>query len=143
MVDIPIAIATFKTIIDIAQGMKDLRDSAAINAAVIELQNKILAAQGEQFALIDQIRNLEQKVVTLEKWDTEKQRYELKDIGQGCVAYGLKADVQSSEPVHYLCANCYSDNKKRFLQFRRESRFRSEVYSCQGCGSQLYTIGHP
>jgi hypothetical protein len=62
---------------DIAKGLKDINDATVRNAAVIELQEKILAAQAEQTALVVRVGELEKEVADLKAWDAEKQRYEL------------------------------------------------------------------
>ncbi len=41
-------LGAFKTMFDIAKGLKDINDAAARNAAVVELQEKILAAQASR-----------------------------------------------------------------------------------------------
>ena len=75
-----------KAAFDIAKGLKDLDDRTRRNAAVIELQEQILAAQAEQAAAIERIRHLEKQVADFEAWDAEKKRYELKNIGHSCFA---------------------------------------------------------
>jgi hypothetical protein len=109
-------ISILKSAFDLAKGLKDLSSTASRNAAIIELQEKILAAQTQQSALADYIRSLEADVAAFEKWDTEKQRYQLKEFGLGAFAYTLKADAQSSEPVHQICPTCYEDRRKSILQ---------------------------
>jgi hypothetical protein len=100
MVDIS-AIAGVMTalrgVTDISKAMIDLRDGAMIQAKVIELQGAILAAQSSAFAaqderaaLIARVSELEKEVASLKAWDAEKQNYELKDIGNGVLAYALK-----------------------------------------------------
>lgn len=128
--------------------MVGLRDAASIQAKVIEFQSRILDAQGLVFAaqenratLVERIRDLEQSIARMEAWDTEKQRYELKELGQGTLAYAPKESVSSSEPPHWICAQCYEAGKKSILQ--PEVRFpgRTEVYVCHSCGSELIASG--
>lgn len=71
-------ISAFKTMLDMAKALKDISDATHRNAAVIELQEQILAAQAQQSTLIERIRALEAEMATLQTWDAEKQRYELK-----------------------------------------------------------------
>ena len=141
--DIPTALGSFKVLMDIAQGMKNLSDTTAINSAVIELQTKILSAQAAQMELVQEVSRLEGEVTTFKNWDTEAQKYQLKDIGQRCIAYALKPEMQGSEPDHYLCANCHAQRKKRFLQGLHKHVGRADVYVCHECRSELYVRGHP
>jgi hypothetical protein len=143
IVDIGSGLVSFKVMMDIAKGIKDLSDASARYSAVIELQEKILSAQAAQTELIQEVGRLEGEVASLKDWDTERQRYELKDIGQGCIAYALKEEMQSPEPEHYLCANCYAQRKKRFLQRLTKHVGRATAYVCHECRSELYVEGHP
>ena len=63
--------------LDIAKGLKDINDAAARNLAVIELQEKILAAHTAQAALVERVGELEKEMARFETWDAEKQRYRL------------------------------------------------------------------
>jgi len=80
-------ISAFKAMFDLAKGLKDINDATLRNSAIIELQEKILAAQASQATLIEHVNNLEKETAQLE---TEKQRYELQEIGLGSRAYGRK-----------------------------------------------------
>lgn len=135
-------LSSFKILFDTAKGLIDMTDATARKAAVVELQEKILAAQQSQSSLIQQVGILEKEVSDLKNWDADKQRYELKDIGQGCIAYALKPEMQAAEPAHYLCANCYAQAKKRFLQREAKHVGRAITYSCHDCGSEMYVQGH-
>jgi len=134
-------LSALKTAFDIAKGLKDIDDAARRNAAVIELQEKILAAQEAQSALLERVRELEEKVRSLETWETEKQRYELKQFGSA-VAYVLKAEAQGTEPSHQLCANCFARGKKSFLtkvpsNIASQSLGMGTVYRCAECRTQI------
>ena len=100
-------LSAVKTAFDIAKGLKDIDDASRRNAAVIELQEKILTAQSAQAALIERVGYLEKEVARFETWETEKQRYELKDVGMGSLAYSVKDAMRGSEPPHQICAACY------------------------------------
>ena len=99
-------LSALKTAFDIAKGLKDIDDATRRNAAVIELQEKILSAQSEQSALIERIRALEAKMATVETWNTEKQRYQLKRLPPGIFVYELKFEMAAGEPAHSLCEKC-------------------------------------
>ncbi len=53
-----------KAAFDLAKGLKDIDDARRRNAAVIELQEKILAAQQAQAALVERINELEKQVAS-------------------------------------------------------------------------------
>ena len=135
----------------ISKALLGIRDAALIREKVVELNGEIisaqssaLAAQTDQFALLDRIRQLEKQVTDLEAWNAEAQTYELKDISNegmsGNLAYAPKAGTHTSEPPHLLCANCYEEGHKSFLQ--TELRLGgSDVRACHRCGSDLYLWG--
>ena len=105
-------LTAIKTAFDIAKGLKDIDDAASRNAAVIELQGKILDAQSGQAALIETVGALKARVAELEAWDADKKRYKLTDLGAGMSAYTLKEGMENGEPPHYLCAACYNEGHK-------------------------------
>jgi hypothetical protein len=116
-------VSALKGAMDITKAMIGLRDAQAIQAKVIELNAAILDAQSsaltaneERSTLIERVRNLEKQVADFEAWETEKQRYELKDIGLGSLAYVVKETMRGTEPSHQICAACYQHHKKSILQ---------------------------
>jgi hypothetical protein len=140
--------SSLKTAGDIAKAMIGLRDAATVQAKVIELQGVILAAQGsaltaqsDQMAMLERVRDLEAEVARLKAWDAEKQRYELKDMGRGTLAYALKAEAKGTGPDHSLCAQCYEEGVKSILQAEIRFPGRCHVLACHRCGSALYTTG--
>ena len=133
---------------NIAKSLIDLRDISVLQTKTVELQSAILAAQSsalsaqsEQFALIDRIRDLEEKVRRMEAWETEKDRYQLKEIISGRFTYVLKDTVQPPEPPHQICTNCYSRGEKSILQERHHAVGRARSLSCHNCGAEIYTSG--
>ena len=132
-------LGAFKTMLDLAKGLKDLNDATARSAVAIELQEKILAAQGQQAVLIEKVGQLEKHVADLEAWDTDKHRYELKEFASGQFAYALKPEAAAGDPAHMLCANCYAHNEKSILQ--TETRFpgRHDVTFCPNCGNDMFS----
>lgn len=109
-------LGAIKTAFDMTKALKDINDAAIRNAAVIELQEKILSARDAQTALLDRVNLLEKEVASFEKWDTEKEEYELKEIFSRTFAYAIKESARGARPPHLICANCFEDRKKTILQ---------------------------
>jgi hypothetical protein len=126
-------IGAIKTAFDIARGLKDINDATIRNAAVIELQEKLLTAQSTQSALLDRIGDLEKEVVDLKAWDGEKQRYKLTEVSADVLAYTMRPGMENGEPFHMLCANCYEHGRKSILQATQELRARRRVHKCHSC----------
>src|SRR4051794_3209565 len=109
-------LGALKTALDMTRALKDINDATIRNAAAIELQEKILSAREAQTALLERISELEKQVADFEKWDAEKENYQLANIYDDTLAYARKPDASGTVPPHHICANCYEDRKKKILQ---------------------------
>ena len=132
-------VSALKAAFDLTKGLKDIDDATRRNAAVIELQEKILAARAAQSELAESVSELKARVAELEAWDAEKQRYELSRIAPGVVCYMLKPAMRGAEPVHRLCANCHAKGQKSFLQ-QHISGPRLDRFKCNACGESFDII---
>jgi hypothetical protein len=130
-------LSAIKTAFDLAKGLKDIDDAARRNAAVIELQEKILAARETQSALLERISELEKKVASFETWESEKQRYELKNVGAGSFAYAVKESMRNGEPAHHICTACYQHGHKSILQ--PKAVYPDRTLYCSECKAQIFT----
>lgn len=141
MVDgISLALGSIKSASEAAKALIELRDTAKIGEATIELQGKIaaaqqlaLAAQHEQSALIAQIDDLKKKVVGFESWEREKQRYQLHKVHPGILIYRLKPGMENGETAHEICADCYNKGQKSFLHNLGTSQGLTR-WKCNSCG---------
>src|SRR5260221_7209517 len=142
------AVTSLRSAYELSKALVGVRDTALFNDKIIELQRVILAAQSDaisaqsdQFTLLELIRELKKQVADLEKWDAEKQKYELAEITSGVFAYALKATASPAEPKHLICANCYEQGHKSILQ--TETRFpgRYEVGVCHACTAEIVLNG--
>jgi hypothetical protein len=117
MVDVFAGVAGFKAMFDTAKNLIGMNEAVARNTAVIGLQEQILSARESYSALLEEKRELEEKVTSFETWESEKQRYELKEHGERLVlAYALKKGVEPPEHPHSICPDCYQKRKKSLLQ---------------------------
>ena len=127
-----------KTAFDLARGLKDIDDAVRRNAAVIELQEQILTAQSAQQELIERVSKLQNELADLKAWGVEKQNYELKSIEGRAFVYALKPGARPSEPAHWLCATCYNNDGKSFMQFIALDG-REHIYKCPQCATTIRT----
>jgi hypothetical protein len=89
---------SLKTASDMVKAFLDVRGAIHEQEKIFELQRVILAAhqsaldaQETQAALLQRIRDLEEKISDFETWDSEKERYHLVKVGDESVfAYALK-----------------------------------------------------
>lgn len=147
--EISAGLSSLKAAFGIAKGLNAAATQASINEVKVELTQHILEAQAAltaayeaQSATAERIRELEQEIVRLKDWKADKQRYELKDTGQGTPAYAPKAGMENGEPSHWLCPACYQQGKKSILQHEHLATGRVETLVCHPCGMDILVIGH-
>ena len=134
-------LSAFKTMFDLAKGLKDINDATVRNVAVIALQEQILSAQMQQAELIERVGQLEKEVAAFDKWDSEKEKYDLKTVAStGMLAYMLKPDARSSQPPHWICTNCYQNRKPSIVQYF-DSAGRDLIFKCHDCTATFRTHG--
>jgi len=134
-------LGAIKTAFDLARGLMDINDAANRNAAVIDLQEKILTAQQAQAALVERINDLEKEVASFEAWDAEKKRYKLTDYGGGTFAYELRPEAAEGEPAHRVCPACFQKRHISVLQFAYRTSGGQDHCNCPACKTE-YDFGH-
>lgn len=135
------ALSATKAAFDLMKAFVDVRDASKVQAIKFELMGLLLEAQEAQAALIAEKHNLAERVRELEAWDGEKQRYELVNLAAGVVAFALKPEAKGAELDHQLCANCFEQGHKRYLQFETRNPGRTRVAVCHGCDATLVVTG--
>ena len=131
------SIGLFKTMMDMARGLKDINDTAIRNGAVIELQEKILSAREAQTVLLERVSDLEKEVAGFEAWERQKNRYQLQKLPPSVFVYTLKPAMAEGEPAHYICAKCYEHRKRSILHGAGKEQ-GVETFHCQECNSKFY-----
>jgi hypothetical protein len=145
---------SLKAAFDIGKALLNLGISAEVQDRIREMNERILAAQESaiasrdyQSALLKQIGELEKQIAEFEAWEAEAKTYELKEVPRigdsrpsGLFAFAPREGTHPSEPPHLLCAQCYNDRHKSYLQ--KEDRIgRCVALACHRCGSDLYLAG--
>ena len=130
-------LSAIKTAFDMTKALKDINDAAIRNAAVIDLQEKILSAREAQTALLERIEDLEAQLDTFKTWAAEKQRYQLRDFGGGTFAFELNPQEANGEPMHRLCPTCFEKKQKSILQSRGRDAWKRDMFKCNACGTEF------
>lgn len=112
-------------------------DTVKRNSAVADLWEQIIAAQTRYAAAIEQVNELKAELGALKTWDSEKQRYELKDLGGGFYTYVIKQGQEQGEPLHAICANCYQRGFKSILQTSGHMLAAKHSWNCPACNTQI------
>ena len=136
-------VSPLKTAGETLQKLIELRDLAKFGkplgelyAQVISAQQGAVAAQTEQFALLERVRQLEKQIADMDTWNCEKQKYELKEVYSGAFAYALKDRGEGTEPPHWICAACYQKGQKRIIQ-KGAADLGLWLYVCPSCKAAI------
>ena len=138
-------LGSIKTAIDITKiignTVKDnaLKDKTReLTQAIIGAQSHILAMQAEYQRALQFNHEISQKLMELENWEKEKKKYKLVEISKGVVVYAFDSSQNSSIPSHYICKNCYNEQKASILDpvFIQDG---GSQYVCPRCKTVINT----
>jgi len=135
------AIDLAQTVLNLVGAGKGREEALKLYGQVVAAHQGALAAQEAQAALLQEKRQLEQELAQLKDWEADKQRYKLRDVGNGCMAYALQAGMQDGEPPHSLCARCYHDGRKSILVPFHIATGRAQALQCHICNSEMIVQG--
>jgi hypothetical protein len=130
-------ISAFNSMFGIAKAIRDIDDTVKRNAAVSDLWEQIIAAQARYTAAVEEVGTLKEELRRFETWETEKQRYELCDLGRGFYAYIMKIGSEQGEPAHALCTNCYQRGIKSILPSSGHMTAHEHSWDCPACKTKI------
>ena len=132
---------------DMAQGLIEIRDTVKFGDAIIKLQAQIMSAyqgaataQARETAMSEEMSRLKARVTELERWEVEKERYQLQRHEPGVFVYALKPDMAKGEPAHEICQACYQRGQKSILNCG-EQHYGVTKLHCPSCSWSDH-IGH-
>jgi len=144
--------ASLNAALQISKSMLTVRDMVLLQESLIELNGEIIRAQEHaisanqtQATLVNEKRDLEKQISDMKIWETEKEKHALKELPRGIFVFCVKESANSSDPIHFLCPNCYEDSRKSILQPEIRTPGMSQVLVCHRCNFEVYTAGlkHP
>lgn len=109
----------------------------AMRDALLDAQQRMFEVQASQMEMTEKVRRLEEELAKCQGWEREKERYALKQFPIGTLAYGVKPEHQGSDPMHFICTNCYEKGVKSLLQACEDGWFKA--MKCHHCGSLIRT----
>jgi hypothetical protein len=133
-------ISALKAAFDMTKTLVDMSDAAKRDRLSINLQKEILSALATQSELAEEVSSLKAKLTSFETWDTEKKKYELKNLGWSTFAYMLKAEARGSTPPHWICTRCYEDGHTEIIQQARRGnvvRGHGMAFFCPRCEATI------
>jgi hypothetical protein len=136
-------IAGLKTVADLSTLLLKMNVDSAVtqkaieaNAAVINAQNLMLELQTKYQDLLSQKDALEKRLLQIENWQSEAEKYSLTEIAPGVLAYALKQKHAEGVPSHWLCAHCYGKHQKSILQRGKQTE-AGTYYGCTNCRTEI------
>lgn len=144
--EVAATIASIKNLHDLISSMKDSADKRKVSAAFedtqakfIDMRSALMETQELLSAANDRATAAEQKSVELEEWKGESSRYIVHEVIPGFFAYTHKPGMENGEPPHSLCANCFANHKKSFVQ--RNHHPLGYKYECHKCNTSVVVRG--
>ena len=103
--------------------------------SIIGLQNIIFTIQSKNHELLDENRELKEKIEKMDRWAQTSSKYELYEICSGVHLYSLKKGA-TNEPEHYVCPNCF-ENRNKSILVKKSKDSTGTSYSCvaKDCGA--------
>ena len=143
---IQLTLESIKATFDICRELSRLVRSGTAGEKIIEMNTKILDAQqyalstqADQLTLSEKISDLEEELIRLKDFRSEKKNYQFEKIGDTAFVYTYKQPVDSGKPPHWICSTCCDQDRKSTLQFQGADiiNFGMNVWKCHLCGSDI------
>jgi len=131
---------SIKELIEIRDQVKFGEEAAKLYSQILAALQGAVAAQTREAALLNVISDLKRRLVDLDTWETEKNRYVLEKLPPGVFVYTLKPEMAGSDDEHSICPTCYQRGKKSILHSTASG---NGIYRlmCKECGTKL-EVGH-
>jgi hypothetical protein len=145
----PVSIfASAKVAYDIAKGINALKSEVERNEAVskvlevlLSVQQDALSMQKEHSSLLREKDDLIKQISEFEKWSEIECQYELKELAPGVPVYTYKKTDEASQPIHLLCANCFSKKQQGFY-IQSEINYDGTHYKYLNCDKEIIDYSH-
>ena len=125
-----------KLMLNTRDGARDLAQWNNLQSEIASIQTGYLALTQQNMTLLAEKDDLKKEITRFETWETERERYELKEVAPEVFAFVIKESSKGTEPVHWLCCHCYHQNKKEILCLSTPS-YATKKYVCHGCKEEI------
>lgn len=123
------------------KSIADITGDAKIKNATSQLFDRLLAIQklaldGQQ-ATAEMQQKIAQITAELDRyrdWETLARSYQLHETAGGSILFAKNRKSDTTEPMHYLCPNCFSKREQSFLQPGPSGR----ILYCKPCDVEFY-----
>jgi rubrerythrin len=133
------AVSAYKTAVQTLDDAKVVAATNELTAQLIQLGAQVVAqnqdalqATERERAALTRIHELAEKVRELEKFQAERDRYDLVEDYPGTFALRIKEAARGTEPMHYVCPGCMDNSRvKSILQFHDRDKDLAQCPSCK------------
>jgi hypothetical protein len=126
-----------KSLIEIRDEVRRVQAIADVSQKLIDAQAKANDAQREVERWAARCAQLEAEIALLDAWNAVAARYELRQLTDGGIVYAAKKEALGSDPMHFVCPDCFNQKKRFFLQFRYRTNPRGRTLKCLQCNFEV------
>jgi len=138
MVDIPSLLSSGFNLAETIKSIVRMKNEVEKNKAIRELDQTYMALREEYGRLQEENEVLREDNKKFKAWDTENNRYKLRDFGGKTFAYELDPEKANGEEPHLLCPTCFQKKRKSIIQFTRKLGNGQDSYRCSPCNEYIY-----
>lgn len=126
-----------KNILPMVKNTKPEEDFIDLKNIILTLQSELSSTYANQVELLNIKDDLEKQLTKFQTWHKEKRKYKLEELQPGIFVYSPKPKAKSTEPIHWLCTNCYEDGSKSILQ-TTDYNSVGRSYVCHRCNLKIF-----
>lgn len=135
------SVQALSSLLSAANGLANYNEIVAavseVNTKLMQANSVALSSQEKQSTLAAKVHKLEQEIKCLTNWETEKQKYELREIARGVFARTEQGYMGEFQSAHKFCATCFEKHIKSPLQQENVTEGRQLSLSCHTCKSKI------
>ncbi len=106
-----------KTLVDQGELIANRKEALYLLDLALQASAEAMELQHSNALLKQEATELNAKFEKLAAWfQSEQPKYQLLALADNALVYTLKPDQQTAQPIHYLCANCFTNQQKSILQ---------------------------
>ncbi len=148
MTGLETTIAAFSGLVSVGEKLVGAKGEADKQALLVDFQRSVIAAQGMTMELQNKLAGVEKDKAALEAqvadfldWNSQIDRYELREVSQGIFCRFEKDAKGDSKSLFKYCASCFEDRTKSPLQYQAVPEGRFDSLVCLRCKSKLVFRG--
>ncbi|NDY74458.1 hypothetical protein DO021_21545 [Desulfobacter hydrogenophilus] len=131
------SLKSIKTSVELVEKYAKAKAFDELVTEITSLQKASFEAYTLAFELYDSYREIKEKYQQTKDWENKVEpNYMLAELAPGVFVYAFKPKEESSNPLHYLCANCFKDKRESILQCAGRE-LPGTRYHCPKCKADI------